>query len=586
MRRTPIIALIILSILFLASCSRETTSEDSVDSDEDLADNIAEVDRNLKLLYWQAPSTLNPYLSSGTKDIEAASIVIEPLAHYDANAKKVPILAERVPTVENGDISEDYRSITWHLRQDIVWSDGTPLTSADVVFSWKYCTHEEAGCTGKDSFRDVEQVVAVDDHTVRIDFTKPAPFPFGPFVGSVSPVLQYQQFKDCLGLRAQECTEANFYPIGTGPFIVDEFRANDTVQYRANPHYREEGRPFFDTVVIKGGGDAASAARAVLQTGEFDYAWNLQVEPEVLANMRNAGRGEVLTAFGSQVERIMVNQTNEDPSLDADTRSVYLNGNNPHPFLSDISVRRALSLAIDRQILVDVGYGIAGQPTCNVIPLPEQYVSTNNEDCKTQNIDEANRILDEAGWIKGSDGIRAKDGVRLSLLYQTSTNSVRQGTQSLIKGMWQQIGVETELRNIDAAVFFGGDPGSPDTLQKFFADVQMYTNNFEGNDPSNYVEGWQCGNVPVPENQWVGPNISRGCSEEFDSLLDTLSETFDVDERVAIIKQLNDIVVQNVWEIPLIHRARVSAKSNTLKGFELNGWDSELWTIAEWYREE
>lgn len=584
MNRISVFALFSLLILFLCSCSRDTTT--TADEPEESADTAEEstADTNLKLLYWQAPSTLNPFLSSGTKDIEAASIVIEPLAHYDVDAKKVPILATEIPTVENGGIAEDYRSITWHLRQDIVWSDGTPLTAADVVFSWRYCTDEAVGCTAKDSFRDVTQVVAVDDHTVRIDFVKPSPFPYGPFVGSVCPVLQREQFKDCLGLRAQECSDENFYPIGTGPFIVEEFKANDTVQYRANPLYREENKPFFQTVVIKGGGDAASAARTVLQTGEFDYAWNLQVEPEILAGMMNSGKGEVLTGFGSQVERIMVNQTNEDPSLDAETRSVYSDGNNPHPFLSDINVRRALSLAIDRQILVDIGYGISGQPTCNVIPLPEIYASTSNDDCKTQNIEEANRILDEAGWLMGSDGVRAKDGVRLSLLYQTSTNSVRQGTQSLIKGMWQQIGVETELRNIDAAVFFGGDPGSPDTLQKFYADVQMYTNNFEGNDPSNYVEGWQCGNVPGPHNQWVGANISRGCSEEFDTLLETLSETFDADERVAIIKQLNDMVVQNVWEIPLIHRARVSAKSNSLKGFKLNGWDSELWSIADWYR--
>lgn len=583
MKRISLLALLSLTILFLNACSRESTTE-SNDGTKGVADESM-LDTNLKLLYWQAPSTLNPFLSSGTKDIEAASIVIEPLAHYDTDASMVPILATEIPSVANGGISEDHRSITWQLRKDVVWSDGTQFTAADVVFSWKYCTDEAVGCTAKDSFRDVVQVVAVDDHTVRIDFLKPAPFPFGPFVGSVCPVLQQEQFKDCLGLRAQECSDENFYPIGTGAYIVEEFKANDTVQYRANPRYREKDKPFFQTVVIKGGGDAASAARTVLQTGEFDYAWNLQVEPEVLAGMMNAGKGEVLTGFGSQVERIMVNQTNEDPTLDADTRSVYMDGNNPHPFLSDINVRRALSLAIDRQVLVDIGYGIAGKPTCNVIPLPEQYVSTNNEECKTQNIEEANRILDEAGWLKGSDGVRAKDGVRLSLLYQTSTNSVRQGTQSLIKGMWQQIGVETELRNIDAAVFFGGDPGSPDTLQKFYSDVQMYTNNFEGNDPSNYVEGWQCGNVPGPHNQWVGANISRGCSGEFDALLETLSETFDAAERVTIIKQLNDIVVQNVWEIPLIHRARVSAKANTLKGVELNGWDSELWSIADWYRE-
>ena len=113
----------------------------------------------------------------------------------------------------------------------------------------------------------------------------------------------------------------------------------------------------------------------------------------------------------------------------------------------------------------------------------------------------------------------------------------------------------------------------------------MYTNNFEGNDPSDYVESWKCGNVPGPHNSWIGTNISRGCSEEIDALLDTLSETFDATERVEIIKRLNDMVVQNVWEIPLIHRARVSARAKSLKGFELNGWDSEIWSIADWYRE-
>ena len=587
MRRIVATALLALPILFLGSCSRETTTEapDEVEGNENVAVSTLDVDTHLKILYWQGPTTLNPYLSSGTKDIEAASIVLEPLAHHDVDANMVPILATEIPTKENGGLAEDRTSITWHLRQDIVWSDNTPLTATDVVFTWEYCTAEGGGCTAIDSFRYVERVVAIDDHTVRIEFVKPAPYPYGPFVGSVSPILQREQFKDCLGARAKECTDQNFYPIGTGPFQALEFKANDTVQYIANTLYRDEGKPFFQTVVIKGGGNATSAARTVLQTGEFDYAWNLQVEPEILESMRGAGKGEILTGFGSQVERIMVNQTNPDPKLNEEQRSVYMDGKNAHPFLSDINVRRALTLAINRQILVDVLYGVSGRPTCNVIPLPEKYVSTNNDDCLTQDIEEANRILDEAGWVLGSDGVRAKDGMRLSLVYQTSTNSVRQSTQSLIKDWWQQIGVETELQNFDGGVFFSTDAANPFTLTRFYADVQMYTNSFEGNDPSNYVESWKCGNVPGPHNSWVGSNISRGCSEEVDALLDALSETFDATERVEIIKQLNDMVVQNVWEIPLIHRARVSARAISLKGFELNGWDSEIWSIADWYRE-
>ena len=539
---------------------------------------------HLNILYWQAASTVNPFLSGGTKDIEAASLVLEPLAHYDENGNMVPVLVEEIPTVENGGVSSDLRSITWKLEEGIKWSNGTALTAHDVVFTGEYCLNPDMGCNPASYFTDVTKIEALDDHTVTIHFGVAKPFPYGPFVGSTSPILQKAQFQDCMGAKAQECTEQNFGPIGTGPFKVEEFRANDVITYSANEHYRDPDKPAFATATFKGGGDAASAARAVLETGEFDYAWNLQVEPEVLEQMAAAGKGTILTGFGTSVERLMVNQTNNDPSLGPDKRSLYLDGANPHPFLSDPAVRRALSLAIDRQILVDAGYGAAGQVTCNVLPAPAVYSSTANDECKTPNVDEANRILDEAGWARGSDGVRAKDGVRLSILYQTSTNSVRQGTQALIKQMWEQIGVETELRNIDAAVFFGGDPASPDTYMKFYADIEMYTNNFDGTDPESYMANWACSEIPGPENQWLGNNIQRSCVPEYDALVAKMSQTASLEERAKLAKQMNDILVQNHYMIPLIWRARVSARSNSLMGVRMNSWDSELWNAADWHR--
>ena len=397
-------------------------------------------DGHLNILYWQAASTVNPYLSGGTKDIEAASMVIEPLAHYDENGNMVPMLVDEIPTVENGGVASDLRSVTWKLTEGVTWSDGTPLTAHDVVFSGEYCLDEAAGCNSTSYFSDVTKIEALDDHTVKVHFGVAKPFPYGPFVGSTAPIIQKAQFQDCIGARAQECTEQNFGPIGTGPFKVDEFRANDVITFSANENFRDPDKPAFATATFKGGGDAASAARAVLETGEFDYAWNLQVEPEVLTQMAAAGKGTVVTSFGASVERLIVNQTNDDPGLGPEKRSLYLDGANPHPFLSDSAVRRALSLAIDRQILVDAGYGVGGEVTCNVLPAPAVYASTANDACKTQDVDEANRILDEAGWARGGDGVRARDGVRLSILYQTSTNSVRQGTQALIKQMWDQIG--------------------------------------------------------------------------------------------------------------------------------------------------
>ncbi len=542
-------------------------------------------DGELRLLYWQAPSTMMPYLSGGTKELEASSVVIEPLARYDNDGKMHPWLAEEIPTVANGGVSEDLKSITWKIKPGIKWSDGSELTSADAVFTYEYCSHPDTGCTSSNYFNDIVSVDALDSHTIQINFTVAKPFPYAPFVGYNAPIMQKAQFDGCIGAKAQECTEQNFNPIGTGPFKVVDFKPNDVIVFEANDLYREEGQPAFSKLLFKGGGDATSAARSVLETSEMHYAWNLQVEPEILTKMAEAGKGTIIAGFGTSVERLMVNFTNPDPDL-GDDRAEYLGGNNnrnPHPFLADYAVRRALSLAIDRQILVDAGYGSAGKVGCNVLPAPAIYASDANDECKVQNVDEANRILDEAGWVRGSDGVRAKGGVRLSILYQTSTNSVRQGTQAFIKEMWKAIGVETELRNLSASVFFGGDPGSPDTYQKFYADIEMYTNNFSGTDPETYMANWTCKQVSRRANTWGGGNMPRWCNPDYDALSAEMSTTADLDDRIRLAKAMNDMLMQDYAMIPLIHRGGVSAFSNVIEGPRGNEWDSELWNIAEWH---
>ena len=543
-------------------------------------------DGQLNLLYWQAPSTMNPNLSGGTKELEASSVVLEPLARYDEKGNMLPWLAEEIPTVENGGVSKDLTSITWKIKKGIKWSDGSALTADDAVFTYEYCTNPDTGCTSTNYYKDIQSVKAIGSNTVKIQFTVPKPFPYATFVGYNSPILQKAQFDGCQGAKAQECTKQNFYPIGTGPFKVVDFKPNDVIVFEANPNYRDASKPAFNKLVLKGGGDATSAARAVLETSEMDYAWNLQVEPEILSKMAQAGRGTVVSAFGTAVERLMVNFTNPSPALGED-RSEYIGGNNnrnAHPFLSDYNVRRALSLAIDRQILVDAGYGQAGKISCNVLPAPAIYASTANDECKTQNIAEANRLLDAAGWKRGSDGIRQKGGVRISILYQTSTNSVRQATQAFIKEMWKQIGVETELRNISASVFFGGDVGSPDTYQKFFADIEMYTNTFSGTDPETYMSNWTCKEMAQKRNKWGGNNMPRWCNAAYDALSAEMSKTAALKDRIRLAKEMNDMLMQDYAMIPLIHRGGVSAHSNSITGPRMNEWDSELWNIADWRR--
>jgi peptide/nickel transport system substrate-binding protein len=541
-------------------------------------------DGQLNLIYWQAPSILNPYLSSGTKDLESSSITIEPLARFNPKGELVPEIAADIPTLKNGGIAKDLKSITWHIKPDLKWSDGSAVTSADVVFTGQYCMDPDGGCAQLSHFQGVDKIEAVDPLTVKILFKKPMPDPYGPFVSYESPILQKKQFANCMGAKAPTCTAANFGPIGTGPYVVTSFKPNDVIEYKANPNYRDPNKPAFATVNFKGGGDAAAAARAVFQTGEYDYAWNIQLSPDVLKGMTGPdSKGKVVVAFGSLVERLEMNLTDASPSLPEGERAT---AKHPNPILSDKRVREALSKAIDRNLLVQVGYGQAGRPTCNLVPAPAAYAS-DNTGCLKQDIPGAKKLLDEAGWKMGADGFRHKDGKKLVLTYQTSTNAVRQDTQSLIKQWWKQIGVDAELKNVNASVFFGGDPGSPDTFQKFYTDVEEYANNFAGTDPQVYMAQHTCDKAPRPETQWQGENINRYCNKHYDELVKQLGETADPAKREALVKEMNDMLTKDSFTIvPIIWRGTTSAVAKSIGGEEINAWDSELWNIADWYRKK
>ena len=574
-----VIALLLAMAFLLAACpAAAPTGAGAMPAEEEME----EESKVLTILYWQAASLPGPYLSGGTKDQDAGAVTLEPLANYDPDGAFVPKLATEIPTIDNGGISEDLMSITWTLKEGLLWSDGSDVTADDVVFTWQYCTDEATGCTASEAFIGIESVEAVDSRTILITFDSPTPYPYNAFVGANTPIISSVQFADCVGATAQTCNEQNTAPLGTGPYRIVDFKVNDVVVYERNPYYHGEPA-YFDTVIFKGGGDAASAARAVLETGEADYGWNLQVEPEILRDMEEAGLGKVVAAFAGLVERVLVNQTNPHPDL-GDDRSEYMSGDNSHPFLTFPPIPQAMSMAIDRGLISEQLYGFAGKATCNVIPAPLHYVSTANDGCLAQDVDGANALLDENDVVDtDGDGIREYNGTPLKVTYQTSTNSVRQKTQALVRQWWNQIGIETELINHDASVFFGGDPNSPDTYQKFFADLQMYTTG-PSIDPQQHLSNWLCSQIPERESAWGGGNIFRGCDAEFDVLFEQLTQTPVGAEREALVKQLNDINVQNHFQIALVHRGTVSAHLDTLQGVWINGWDSEMWNIAEWHR--
>jgi peptide/nickel transport system substrate-binding protein len=576
--------------------TEETTEESTDDGSDDSADDTdaaapsgeAGSGGELLLLQWQAPSQANGLLSSGTKDILAASLVNEPLARFDAAGQIVATLAAEIPTVENGGVAEDFTSVTWKLKPDVVWSDGTPFTSDDVVFTWEYCADELTGCSA--DFTTVDKIVADDESTVTISFIDPQPFPYVDMVGYTEPILQRAQFEECIGEQASACTDQNFAPIGTGPYIVTELKPEDTVSYEFNPSYRgvSEGKPFFGTVTIKGGGDAEAAARSVLEIGEADYAWNLQVAPEVLTPMESAGNGRIGTGFTANVEHINLNQT--DPNADPPSEWTEA-GTTRHPVLfENTEFARALSLAVDRDALVQVGYGAAGVPICTMWPVGDQATDTNDW-CLTRNVDEANQILDDLGYVDSDgDGVReTDDGIPLEFDYVTSTNAVRQSNQEIVKANWEEIGVAVNMSNEDASLFFDGTSASDASIWKFFSDMEMFTNGATVPDPVAYLQSWITSEIPTAADGWPSSgNMPRMASEEYDEVWAQASQTPASDSGyLDLIKRLQELQVETGALIPLIYRANVSAWGNDIQGTgELNGWDSEYWNIEEWFRAE
>lgn len=241
----------------------------------------------LRLLFWQAPTILNAHFAAGTKDTDAARVVYEPLISFDPDGDFVPVLAEAIPTVENGGRAPDGTWTLWRLKQGVVWHDGRPFTADDVLFTWEYITDPATATTNRGAYENILRLDKLNDHTVKVVFKEPTPL---WTTGGRFHVLPRHLFADYTGANARHAPY-NLKPVGTGPYKLVDFKPGDVAFYEINPHYHVPNRPFFDTVELKGGGDATSAARAVIQTGEFDLTGPDQARRALHSHERSSHRG-------------------------------------------------------------------------------------------------------------------------------------------------------------------------------------------------------------------------------------------------------------------------------------------------------
>ena len=530
---------------------------------------------DLRILMWDAPTFLHPHFGRGLRDLTASRLFYEPLAAPTAEGTFAPVLADELPSLATNTVAKDGTWVIWKLKKNVLWHDGAPFTADDVIFNWEFAVDPATAASTRAAFQEVERIDKLDSHSVRLVFRQPQPF--WPVVftgGGLVPRHVFQPYKGAGALEKLGMQR----PVGTGPYKLTEFKPGDLIRAEINMQYHVANRPFFDRLDIKCGGDAVSAARAVMQTGEYDFAYYILLEEEMLKRLEQGGKGRVLTIPSSGVSHIQLNQSDPWREVDGERSGPK----SVHPFLADPPVRAAMNLLVDRAAIQEHLVGRAGQITPNFLTTPERFRSKGTT--WEYNVDKANQVLDQAGWAKAADGIRAKGGSRLRMLFQGATNATVQKVQAVVKQSAARAGIEIEVKAVPASVFFSADATNPDTNVRFLADLQTYT-VFTALDPQFFMAQFTSWELPGKENKWTGRNLTRWRSPEYDRLWKQAEAEMDPVKRAAMFVRMNDLVIQSGVVIPVTWRNVLHAAGNGIQGIDYNAWDSIFGRIAYWYRQ-
>ena len=536
----------------------------------------------VRILQWQAPSQLNGMVATGDKDNLAAGLVQESLMVRLADGMLAPQLIQHIPSVANGDLAEDLTWVTYRLQEGILWSDGEPLTAADVEFTVNWALEPENAAVLFNQYEVVESMEVLDDLTITLHYKDPNPTWADMMTGMGSSVVLPRHI---LEGGDQSVTDAfRSKPIGTGPYIVEEFSANDQVTYVINENYRFPNKPYFERVLLKGGGDAQAAARASIQTGEFDYGWNLAVEPDLLAGMESPDNpGELVVYGGLTIERMNINFS--DPNTEVDGQRSEMN--TPNPVMGDLAVRQAIRLATNRELMSSEFYfGPPEEPAVqNVLSGIPAMESPNTE--LVYDPDAAMALLDEAGWVMDGE-YRAKDGVPLRIVHYTTVSPVRQKIQAVFQQNMKDIGIEVSIESVDSAIFFDNAAGNDQNNTHFYQDINQFASGVGAPPPVSYMIRWYSGadrrEVAQASNGWAGRNIQRYINDEYDAIYDAARIEPDATKSAEMFIQLNDILFDDAAVLPLVRYGSKGGVNKRLnrENLALSGYEFSYWNIANW----
>jgi peptide/nickel transport system substrate-binding protein len=512
---------------------------------------------------WQEPTTLLPLYRNQTVATVVGAGVVEGLVRTKADGTYEGDLAKNVPTLGNGvTVTGSKMEVRWDLRPDVKWSDGAPFTSADIKFTWERWM-ADAKVNTRAGFSDIEAIDTPDALTAIVKYKAIYPPYLDNFFGPL-PKHLYEKEADL------SKTDYNRLHVGTGPYKITDFKVGESITLDRNTNYRETGKQYLDKIIFKSV-PSSQVAIAQLKAGEVHGMWNL-LESEMLDLEKETGVA-VQADRSPSVERIELNTAvNKDMT----------EPNSSHPVLGDIEMRKALLYATPKQTMIDKL--LAGKVKPANSPVSLGWAAPQNIVQEGYDAKKANDVLDKAGWVKGSDGIRSKAGARASLTITTTTgNQTRERIEQVLIDEYKAIGVELKIQNMPSATLLsaswsGGDPRKRGTF-----DLVMYGSS-PGIDPGTVVtQRYYSKNIPSAANNGVGQNYTRVKNADLDKAIDDSNATLDQEKRKEAygraLKLLNDQYVI-IW---LYDRADIDGRRTELQGWKENPWQEFTDNMDEWF---
>jgi peptide/nickel transport system substrate-binding protein len=506
------------------------------------------------ITFVQEPDNLNPMYTTMWFSGILTDLWLLGLWNFDDALEPAPQLAREIPSVANGGISEDGRTITIHLREDATWSDGTPITAADFIFTYEMILDDRNAVISRYPYDQlVESVTADGDYTLVVTFNEP----FAPWLSSLfTYVLPKHVLEPVIEADGTlDTAEWNRNPtVGAGPYVFSEWESGSHVMFARNDnHWQSVG---IDRIFVRITPDDA-AQIAAIKTGDSDIGVFISFSdvPELEA----LGTLEVVSTPSGFME------------------GWYFNfGEDGHPALQDQRVRWALAHGFNRwQITEDLLLGLSEPPASpwDLSPFASPDVPPVPYDPAR-----AAELLDEAGWLMGADGVRAKDGERLVLRYVTNTRALRLDTQVVVQDMFRDLGVEFELINHPSDLFFAGyaEGGAIATGQYDVAEWSSQPAAYPDPDTAR----WTCREIPGPDNP-VGDNWNFYCNPDLDELFARQSVTVDPDERIAIFAEIEKVLQEDMVWLGVWQDNDVWTVNSRLANVRLSGADP-FWNIADW----